>query len=116
MLTLLRVCCRDMERKAVAAWRAKREAANAALAAQSARQQAVEQEHREAVRQLRMAEAKALLEAQKARQVRVPTTEGRLCSCRACSRVQGVKSKFAMHIRGAVVIKGSHAHRTSDSG
>ena len=55
--------CREMERKAVAAWRAEREATETALAAQSARQHALEQQHTEAVRQLRMAETKAALAA-----------------------------------------------------
>ncbi len=61
---------RETERKAIAAWRAERAAAEAALAARSARQVALEQQHSEAVRQLRMAEAKAVLAVQKARQAR----------------------------------------------
>ena len=52
----------------MAAWRAERAAAEAALAAQTARQRALEQRHAEAVRQLRLAEAKAVLAAQKPRQ------------------------------------------------
>jgi len=59
---------RETERKAVAAWRAERTAAETALAARSAQQQALKQQHAEAVRQLRMAEAKAVLAAQEIRQ------------------------------------------------